>query len=148
MNRFLRTLLIFSGAALLLATALSSAAQHASNHSIVDIKDTISIASISPEPDTVLRRRDQIELVVQVDHVLVSAPSAKLALIVQRESTRPVGLVLERVRVVRAGEGTTEFRENLRVPRGESLHVFVALQPDGSRRTPTVDRITYEVVSN
>ena len=148
MNRPLRTLLVFSGAALLLATALSGTAHHASNHSIVDTKDTIRIASISPEPGTVLHRRDKIELVVKVDHALVSASSAKLALIVQRQSTHPVGLVLERVRVVRAGEGTTEFRENLRVPRGESLHVFVALQPDGSRRTPTVDRITYEVVSN
>ena len=148
MSRLLRTLPALSGVVLLLGTALSSTAQQAPNHAIVDAKDAIRIASVSPAPGTVLRRRDKIELSVRVDHVLVSAPTAKLALIVQRESTHPVGLVLERVRVVRAGEGRTEFRENLRVPKGESLHVFVALQPDGSRRTSTVERLTYDVVSN
>lgn len=104
--------------------------------------DAISLATITPAADTVLRRGESVTLTAIVDYTLASADGGVIALVTQSFE----GPMLERARLrIGRGTGRLTIAGSITVPALASMRVFVLLLPDGANGTSTIAVLDYRI---
>ena len=126
----------FSGAAFFLAGCQQgNVALPAPNGS------AISILSISPTADTVLKPGERVTLSVEVSYTL-NADKGTVTLVVQSADNSTIS---NHVEVVTRGSGRVTLKDEFEVPKTGAIQVFTPLSVEGRNNTTTVDIRTFKV---
>jgi hypothetical protein len=110
--------------------------------SIVTGLNTISVPTITPAVETVLRRGEPLTLTAVVDYSLGTADGGIIALVTQSTD----GPMLERTRLrIARGSGRLTIAGTITVPLLTTMRVFVLLLPDGATGTSTITVLDYRI---
>lgn len=105
------------------------------------VASSISVTSVSPERDSVLRVGQEVAVRIEIQYTLGS-PAGNLGLVVQ---TGDGQVLAEQVAQAVRGEHATTLEAAFTVPETDIVHLVVPLSERGRNTTSDVEIISYEV---
>jgi hypothetical protein len=134
--RMPRLFLIMLSAALVVACG-----QREGQDAAPPVASSMTVTSVTPERDSVLRVGDEVAVRVEVAYTLGSA-AGNVGLVVQSGDGE---VLAEQVGAAVRGEHAMTLQAGFRVPQTDVVHLVVPLSERGRSTTSDVEIISYEV---
>ncbi len=107
-------------------------------------KGSVRIVSIKPEPVTVLRVGQKVDMEAVVEYTM-DGKRGQVNLVVQTKEGEPLNETAQAVELTQSS-GTVTLRRSFEIPETAELHAFVPLYAGAkARKTGIVDSRTYNI---
>lgn len=129
--------LLLAGLAAVLAAACGQQQQEVA----APVASSLSVVSVSPEREAILRVGDEVAARIEVEYTLGSA-AGHVGLVVQ---TGDGQVLAEQVAPAVRGQHAMTLQANFTVPETDMVHLVVPLSERGRNTTSDVEIISYEI---
>lgn len=126
---------------MLSATLVVACGQREGQDAAPPVASSMTVTSVTPERDSVLRVGDEVAVRVEVAYTLGSA-AGNVGLVVQSGDGE---VLAEQVGAAVRGEHAMTLQAVFRVPQTDVVHLVVPLSERGRSTTSDVEIISYEV---